>query len=391
MSKSGASSQEFPAWFNESRFGLFIHWGLYSIHAEGEWAMFNEKIPVEEYAKLADQFCPKQFDPDLWMADAVAAGMRYAVLTTRHHDGFCLWDSQVSDFTSVKTVARRDFMADYVVACRRAGLKVGLYYSLLDWRMPAYFDGPVKNPEGWREFITYVHAQVRELCTNYGKVDVIWFDGCWPYDPESWKSEELIAMIRELQPGILINDRTGLPGDFDTPENAIIPSDRAWESCQTMQTHWGYHRNDQVVGIWEVLNKLCVCASKGGNLLLNVGPHADGHFPKACRDLLAEIGEWMKAHGEAIYGSVFVTGLYNYHLATQNSDTLYLHFRWGEGLHWPSWGPYWIHGMTRRVTDVWIPATGEKVPFRWEAGRVEITVPAAYPKPFGTVAFKLAD
>jgi alpha-L-fucosidase len=377
-------------WFPQARFGLFMHWGVYSILGDGEWVMYARKIPNEEYARLGSQFAPAHFDADAWAGHAVDAGMRYAVLTSRHHDGFCLWDSQVSEFTSVKTAAKRDFVAAYVKAMRKAGLRVGLYYSLLDWRIPAYWAGPENDPEGWARFIEYVHAQVRELCTGYGKLDVLWFDGCWPYDPPSWRSEELIAMIRKLQPGILINDRTALPGDFDTPENAILPSDRMWESCQTTQTAWGYHRDEKVISLWEVLNKLCTCASKGGNLLLNVGPKPDGTFPEGCVKLLREAGAWLKANGDGIYGSVPVTEPYNYQLATQSRDVLYLHFRWGEKLHWPSWGRYWIPGVKRRVVDVWVPATGEKVPFEWRDGAVGITVPAKYPEPFGTVALRMA-
>ncbi len=199
-------------------------------------------------------------------------------------------------------------------------------------------------------------------------------------------------MIRRLQPGILINDRTALPGDFDTPENAILPSERMWESCQTTQTAWGYHRDEKVISLWEVLNKLCTCASKGGNLLLNVGPKPDGTFPEPCVKLLREVGAWLRTHGDGIYGSAPVTESYNYQLATQNAkrDTVYLHFRWGESLHWPSWGTYWIAGVKRRVVDAWIPATGEKVPVQFRDGAVGITVPKAYPGPFGTVALRFA-
>lgn len=379
-----------PAWFDQARFGLFMHWGLYSLLGKGEWVMYADKIPTEEYAKLAERFAPARFDADAWAGHAVEAGMRYAVLTTRHHDGFCLWDSQTTGFTSVRTAAKRDFVAEYVKAMRKAGLRVGLYYSLLDWRLPAYWAGPVKDPDGWKQFIDYIHAQVRELCVNYGPIDVLWFDGCWPYDPPSWRSEELVAMIRRLQPGILINDRTGLPGDFDTPENAILPSGRLWESCQTTQSTWGYNADEKVLCQWEVLNKLCTCAGKGGNLLLNVGPKADGTFPEPCVALLRKVGRWMKSHGEGIYGSVPVTETYNYHLVTRSRNTLYVHFRWGTGLHWPSWGPYCIYGVKNRITDAWIPATGEKVPFEWKDGKVTITVPSAYPEPFGTVALRVS-
>ncbi|RLE81721.1 MAG: alpha-L-fucosidase, partial [Thermoprotei archaeon] len=175
-------------WFRDARFGIFIHWGLYSILGRAEWVMFLERIPVNEYARLADKFKPDKFDADEWAEIAKRAGARYMVFTTRHHDGFSLFDSKVSDFTSVKTAAKRDFVEEYAEACRRAGLKVGFYYSLLDWRWDAYWKGPKEDPEGWKKFLNYVHSQVEELCTQYGKIDVLWYDGNWPYTAEDWRS-----------------------------------------------------------------------------------------------------------------------------------------------------------------------------------------------------------
>jgi alpha-L-fucosidase len=231
-------------WFHDARFGMFIHWGLYAIPARGEWAMFQEKIPAEEYAPLAKRFRPRSFDADAWVGLAKEAGCKYIVLTTRHHEGFCLFDSKVSDFTAPKTAAGRDFIAEYVRACRRAGLKIGFYYSLLDWRFPAYYDGPEKDPEGWKRHVRYSHAQVCELCTQYGRIDLLWYDGAWVpwaegeakvnYAPKGdvWRAEELNAMARELQPHIVINNRAGTLEDYDTPEQHIKASEagRAWES-----------------------------------------------------------------------------------------------------------------------------------------------------------------
>ncbi len=181
MSDAAATYTERLRWFHEARFGLFIHWGPYSVLGQGEWVMFNQRIPLKEYARLARRFTAKKFDADAWAAMAVEAGMKYAVLTARHHDGFCLYDSAVSDFTSVKIGAKRDLLAEYVSACRRAGLKVGIYYSLLDWRFPGNFE-PAKLPESSQAMVEQAHAQMRELMTNYGTVDLVWYDGGYVYN-----------------------------------------------------------------------------------------------------------------------------------------------------------------------------------------------------------------
>ncbi len=294
-------------WFSKARFGMFIHWGIYSILARGEWIRLIERIPSREYEALSWKFKAEKYNPEEWVELAEHAGMRYMVLTTRHHDGFSLFDSEVSDFTAPKTGAKRDLVAEFVEACRKRDMRIGFYYSLLDWRYPAYFLGPEKDPEGWREFVEYVHVQVRELCTNYGRVDILWYDGGWPWKAEDWRAAELNAMVRKLQPDILINDRSGLPEDFDTPEQQIIPSKdpkRMWEACMTMNDSWGYSAGDKN---WkstrQLIHALVYCASGGGNLLLNVGPKADGTIPLSSVRRLREIGRWMKVNGESIYGS----------------------------------------------------------------------------------------
>ena len=344
--KSPTAADRRLAWFHQSRFGMFIHWGLYSIPARGEWVMHQERIPHEEYAPLAERFRPVRFDPDAWVALAKEAGMKYVVFTTRHHDGFSLFDSQVSDFTSVKTAAGRDFVADFVRACRRHRMKIGFYYSLLDWRFPAYFAGPKKDPKGWERHVCYSHAQVRELCTNYGKIDLLWYDGGWvpwakgdpalnhtpPTDP--WRAKQLNAAVRKLQPHILINNRAGTLEDFDTPEQHVAASapGRAWESCLTMNDHWGYCRADSNwKSTTQLLHALLQCASGGGNLLLNVGPQADGSLPAASVKHLRQIGAWTKRNGSSIYDcgrSPLGAGAVG--LTTAKGDAVFLHV-----LYWP--------------------------------------------------------
>jgi len=309
------SYQKRIEWFHQARFGLFIHWGLYSLLGRGEWVMFQERMSPQEYAKLADQFVPKKFDADAWAGLAVEAGMKYAVLTARHHDGYCLYDSAVSDFTSVKCAARRDFVADYVKACRKAGLKVGIYYSLLDWRFPGYFD-PKKHPDSAEALKVQYREQVRELMTNYGKIDVLWYDGEWinhgmaGIDDKAgfWRSREVNAMVRKLQPHILINNRSGTDEDLDTPEQHVKASKpgRGWESCMTMGffTGWGYTKHN---ALWktpaQLLHALVSAASGEGNYLLNIGPKPDGTIRREEADRLKAMGAWLKLHGEAVYGS----------------------------------------------------------------------------------------
>ncbi|MEM1531198.1 MAG: alpha-L-fucosidase, partial [Candidatus Bathyarchaeia archaeon] len=358
-------------WWVEARFGMFIHWGLYAIPARGEWVMFFERIPKSEYAKLARRFNPRRFDADEWVTLAKEAGMRYMVLTTRHHDGFCLWDSQVSDFTSVKaTPAKRDFIAEYVEACRRAGMRIGFYYSLLDWRWPEYWDGPAKNPEGWARLRDYVHAQVRELMTNYGKIDILWYDGAWPYKAEDWQSERLNAMVRSLQPNIIINNRSGLPEDFETPEQHIRYHERPWESCMTIdESWWGYHAGDRhLKSTLEIVRLLVRCVAGNGNLLLNVGPRADGSIPEAYKRRLRAVGEWLKRNGESIYGAG-AAPFRAAHLGhvTAKGNKVYVHV-----FYWPGKSEICIAGIKNRVTGARMLAADKTLPSEQREDRLFI-------------------
>lgn len=300
-------------WFNEARFGMFIHYGLYSLMGRGEWAMFMERIPAWEYAPLADQFRPQRGCVEQWVDLARRAGMRYAVLTTRHHDGFCLYDSHVSDFTSVRTAAQRDLVAEYVEACRRANLKVGLYYSLLDWRFPGYHDRAA-HPDSAREMVDQAHAQVKELLTQYGRIDLLWFDGGWlpgpafAVDAGFWRAQELLDTIRRLQPHIILNDRTGLKGDCDSPEQQVVASEagRSWEACMTIGDNcaWGYVQHcPNLKSTTQLIQHLVTAASNGGNYLLNIGPRPDGAVQPEFVERLEQIGAWMNLHGESIRGS----------------------------------------------------------------------------------------
>lgn len=331
MSDSHRTTADHPRlrWFHEARFGMFIHWGCYAVPARGEWVMDRERLPADEYTAYAKQFKAEDYDPIAWAELAREAGCRYMVLTTRHHDGYALWDSRVSDFTAAKIGPERDLIAEYVEACRGAGLKVGLYYSLKDWRHPDYFAGHHGDAARHRIYLDYVHAQVDELLTGYGKIDILWYDGPSPYDGEGWEAAKLNDHARALQDGILINDRSRLPEDIDTPEQHVkaSPPDRAWETCLTTNASWGYAAgDDNYKPLNELLQTLIQTASGGGNLLLNVGPRADGTIPDETAERFRGIGAWLKVNCEAIHDSRrhgFQWAMYGQH--TVAGGNLYAH------------------------------------------------------------------
>lgn len=371
------------SWWQNARYGMFIHWGVYAIPARGEWVMYQEHIPHEEYAPLAAEFNPRRYEPDAWVKLAKEAGMRYMVMTTRHHDGYSLFDSQVSDFSAPKTAAGRDLIREYVEACHRGGMPVGFYYSLLDWRYPAYFRGPQKDPEGWAELVTYVHAQVRELCSNYGRIDVLWYDGGWPYTAEDWRSAELNAMVRDLQPQIIINDRSLLPEDFDTPEQHIRPSEpgRPWEACMTLNGSWGYNEADAE---WktpkQVVQMLTRCASGGGNLLLNIGPRADGTVPTESERILRQVGAWLDANGGSLYGTQRSPFFTSTGMTTLKGNTLYVHV-----LRWPG-RELVVPRIRNRVVSVHMMQGGDAVSFTQKDDRLLLDkLPARAPDELDTV------
>ena len=352
------------AWFQDARFGMFIHWGLYAIPARGEWIRSQEQMSLEAYNRYFEEFDPKAYDPKQWARLAKKAGMKYAVMTAKHHDGFCLFDSRLTDFKSTNTPCHRDLVREYVEAFRAEGLKVGLYYSLLDWNHPDYphYDDPVHpmhdNPD-WKDYkydfnkyLDYMHGQVRELCEIYGKIDVFWFDFSYnDMTAEKWRATELVRMIRSYWPDVIIDSRleathspnngleNGEPneysGDFAGPEQIIPPegvTNRkgepiAWEACITMNHHWGYSSLDKEFKPASMLvRKLVECVSKGGNLLLNVGPDARGRIPRESLEILAEIGRWMDDNGESIYGCGRSSlPKPEYGRITQKGSTLYYH------------------------------------------------------------------
>ena len=313
-----ATRDERMKWWREARFGMFVHFGLYSQMGRHEWAQVCENIPPEEYAQLADSFKPKEGCCREWAALAKKAGMKYMVLTTRHHEGFSLWDSKVNPFNSVNYGAHRDIVKEFVEACREFGLKIGFYTSLMDWHHP---DGGIAafDTEARRRFTKYIRDLNEELLTQYGKIDILWYDVAAPMESwEGWDSLERNQYLRSLQPHIIINDRSRLPEDFGTPEEHIKPSDRDWEACMTFNgVSWGYLDSKQTAPYSYTAQRIALmlqnCCENGGNLLLNIGPKPDGSVPEETIEPLTKIGEWLKVNGEAVYGTLTKTGGAKYH------------------------------------------------------------------------------
>lgn len=390
-----ADDVERVRWFQAARYGLFIHWGPYAAYGRGEQVLFRERLDQAEYARAACAWRPRHYRAADWAAAAREGGFRYAVLTTRHHDGYCLWDTATTDYGSARQAAGRDLVGEFVEAFRAAGLRVGLYYSLADWRFPAYWEGPGHDPEGFRRFIDYVHRQVEELCTRYGTIDVLWFDGAWPHAAPAWRAQELVARIRELQPGILVNNRldwddcvsplsvenagaSHVLGDFGTPEHHItaVPG-RPWESCNTSTYRlWGYTAGEHWRPAEELLEMLINASVKGGNLLLNVGPDADGQIPVPFLERSGRIGRWLARHGECLLGTEpgDVCEFITYGFQTRKADRLYLIVRF-----WDGRGVIRLAGLATRVRRAVFLSTGEELAFRQTED--EVTIEGLPPNP----------
>ncbi len=400
------------SWWQEARFGMFIHWGLYAMPARHEWIRNYEHISNEDYQKYFDRFDPDMYNPAEWARMARAAGMKYVVFTAKHHEGFCMWDSKYTDYKVTNTPCGRDLLRELLEAFRAEGIRTGLYYSLIDWHHPEFTvddyhplrdvaeENERNKSRDMSKYAEYMHNQVTELLTEYGKIDVIWFDFSYPQSERGkghndWKSEDLIKLIRKLQPDILIDDRLDLPGsaDFQSPEQ-YVPSNGIrnekgellpWEGCQTFSGSWGYHRDESSWKNNKMLVEILIRnVSRGGNLLMNVGPTARGYLDHRAVAALDGYAEWMKYHARSIYGCTLAPAefpepencRYTYNPKT---NRLYLHL-----LVWPF---KFIHlpNLAGKVEYVQLLTDGSEILFRDSSTAVHMNESA----PAGAVSLDL--
>ena len=384
-------------WWQEAKFGMFIHWGLYSLIGRHEWAMELEGIPVPEYELLAKHFNPKPNAARQWARLAKQAGQKYMVMTTKHHEGFCHFDTRLTDYCAPKQAAGRDLVREFVEAARAEGLRVGFYYSLMDWHHP---DGArcATDEAARQRFVAYTHGLIRELMTNYGRIDVLWYDVDWPLRPEQWEAQKMNDMVFQLQPDIIVNNRNGLPGDFSTPEQEIRAAAKghAWEACMTLNDSWGYHRADDN---WKtpktIVNNLITCAHGGGNYLLNIGPKPDGSIPRESIDILQTVGKWTQQNGEAIYGTE--RNNFDWHAYahfTQRGKTVYAHiYNWPGDTPAEEWLSFYqpptvisFGGFRTKVKSARMLAGGKPVTFMQDDLALRITgLPSTPPDEPATV------
>lgn len=383
-------------WFGDAKLGIFIHWGIYAVRGVSEsWSFYNEYLPYDEYMSQAKGFTAKNYDPKAWLDLIKESGARYVVITAKHHDGMALWDTKVGELSTKKsTPAKRDLITPFVDQTRSHGLKLGIYYSLIDWSNENYPNKTknqkryTDNPERWEKFVKFNMAQISELSNKFNP-DLFWFDGDWEQSAEAWHSAEIIKMLRHKNPNVIVNSRIQGYGDYATPEQGIPvtrPKAKYWELCQTINDSWGYQPTDKnFKSPYQVLRTFCDCISNGGNLLLDIGPREDGTIPQEEVDVLKELGRWTHKHAEAIYGTRAGIPSYcfqGYTSLNEAGDILYLYIPYRPN------GRVEVKGLVNRVNRVWVVGNGTMLNYKvynkayWSAtpGNLYIDVPRQRPR-----------
>lgn len=359
-------------WFSQAKLGIFIHWGIYSVRGVSEsWSFFNNYLPYDEYMEQEKGFTASKYDPKAWVDLIKESGAKYTVITTKHHDGVALWDTKVGDISVVKsTPAKRDLIAPFVKEVRKQGLKLGFYYSLLDWSHPDYpnktrTEVRYKNdPERWARFNKFNFGQLAELNKTW-KPDLYWFDGDWEQSAEAWNSKDIVDLLRSDNKNVIINSRIQGYGDYATPEQGVPvvrPEDKYWELCMTMNDSWGYqHTDSNYKSPYILLRTFVDCLSMGGNLLLDIGPKEDGSIPEEQIAVLKEFGRWTKKHKEAIYetrAGIPTEHFQGYTTLNKAGDILYLYLPYKPN------GPVEVKGLMNKVNRIWVVGNGAMLNYK---------------------------
>ncbi len=363
------NKEERMQWFNDAKLGIFIHWGIYSVNGIDEsWSFFNDYIPYEDYMKQLDGFSASNYNPKEWVTLIEESGAKYAVITTKHHDGIALWDTEMSDLNVVeKTSSKRDLIMPFVKELRRNDIKVGLYYSILDWSHPDYPNFTktkkryVDDSLRWAKFTEFNIGQIKEISKEFNP-DLLWFDGDWEQSAEKWKSKEIKALLREQNSDIIINSRLQGYGDYATPEQGLPitkPNDKYWELCMTMNDSWGYQGNDNNYKTTDqIIRIFSQCIWMGGNLLLDIGPKADGTIPVEQTKILKELGRWTNKHETAIFDTkagLPANCFFGPSTLSADSTVVYLF------LPYDPKGEIMLKGVNNKVNRVWVVGNGTKL------------------------------
>ncbi len=405
--EDSASYEKRMEWFGKAKLGIFIHWGIYAVRGVSEsWSFYNEYLPYDEYMSQLKGFTAKKYDPKAWASLIKESGAQYTVMTTKHHDGVALWDTKAGNLSMKKcTPAKRDLIAPFVDAVRSEGLKVGLYYSLLDWSNENYPNKTktqhryTNDPQRWDKFVKFNLAQLSELSNTFNP-DLFWFDGDWEQTAEAWHAPEIVKMLRAKNPNVILNSRIQGYGDYATPEQGIPvvrPKSKYWELCQTINDSWGYQPTDtNFKSPYQVLRTFCDCLGNGGNMLLDIGPRADGTIPQPEVDVLKELGRWTKKHQEAIYDTRAGIPSYcfqGYTTLNKAGDILYLY------IPYRPHGVVEVKGLLNKVNRVWVVGNGTMLNYKlynkayWSStpGNLYIDVPDSVLDPQITVLAVLLD